>query len=178
MARRSGHADLTASNWSTPQGVTVTGVDDAPCDGNVAYAILTAAARSADLGYNNLDPDNVAVTNTDNDCARATTGTTTPPPPLTHGGIRISIKNDYNVALNFGPLGHGTRKAPTRPTACSNARPGSTRDRYAKVYSTQTLAGMGGSEAAARPPTGTHRKLKVTGHPVDGFNTMCRASRS
>ena len=67
---------FTTSNWSTPQTVTVTGVDDTLCDGNVAYAILTAAARSADRSYNNLDPANVAVSNADNDkgCAHTTPG--------------------------------------------------------------------------------------------------------
>ncbi len=167
---------FTASNWSTPQGVTVTGVDDVPCDGNVAYAILTAAARSTDRGYNNLDPDNVAVTNTDNDCARSTTGTATPTPhsrPRT-AVVRISIKNVYDVALNFGPLGHGTRNGTDTATGVLG-RQGSdyagTVD--AKVDSTQTMSGMVGSCGPA-----TYRdnqKLKVTGHPVSGFNSLVQS---
>ena len=32
---------FTAGNWSTPQTVTVTGVDDWMVDGNVAYTIVT-----------------------------------------------------------------------------------------------------------------------------------------
>ena len=49
------------------QTVTVTGVDDALDDGDVAYTILTAAATSADVIYNGINAADVAVTNTDND---------------------------------------------------------------------------------------------------------------
>ena len=37
-----------AGIWSTPQTVTVAGVDDALADGSVAYTIVTAAATSTD----------------------------------------------------------------------------------------------------------------------------------
>jgi subtilisin-like proprotein convertase family protein/subtilisin family serine protease len=60
---------FTPSNWSTPQTVTVTGVDDAVDDGDVGYSIVTAAATSADPGYNGMNPADVAVSNTDNDTA-------------------------------------------------------------------------------------------------------------
>src|SRR5205814_774143 len=60
---------FTAANWNTPQTVTVTGVDDAIVDGNVAYTIVTAAAVSTDPGYNGLNPPDVSVTNNDNDSA-------------------------------------------------------------------------------------------------------------
>ena len=169
-----GPAALTfsTSNWNAPQTVTVTGVDDAPCDGDVAYAILTAAARSADLGYNNLDPDNVAVTNTDNDCAHATAPP--PMPPTTLGGVRISIKNVYDVALNFGPLGKGTRNGTDTATGVLRHQV----SEYvgivdAEVDSTHTMSGMGNSCGPA-----TYRdkqKLKVTGHPVDGFNSLVQS---
>ena len=33
---------FTTANWNVPQTVTVTGVDDAVVDGNVAYTIVTA----------------------------------------------------------------------------------------------------------------------------------------
>ena len=54
-----------------PQTVTVTGVDDAVDDGDVAYTIVTAAAASADPAYNGLNAADVAVTNTDDDIGRA-----------------------------------------------------------------------------------------------------------
>ena len=46
---------FTPANWNTPQTVTVTGVDDAVDDGNIAYTIVTAAATSADANYNGLN---------------------------------------------------------------------------------------------------------------------------
>ncbi len=58
---------FTSSEWSTPQTVTVTGVDDQIVDGNVAYTIVTAAAASTDASYNGLNAADVSVTNNDND---------------------------------------------------------------------------------------------------------------
>jgi Domain of unknown function (DUF4347)/Periplasmic copper-binding protein (NosD) len=58
-----------ASNWNTPQTVTIAGVDDFVVDGNQAFTIILGVASSADPVYNGLDPANVAVTNTDNDTA-------------------------------------------------------------------------------------------------------------
>jgi subtilisin-like proprotein convertase family protein len=55
-----------STNWSTPQTVTVTGVDDAEQDGNVAYTIITAPATGAPE-YAGIDPADVSVTNLDND---------------------------------------------------------------------------------------------------------------
>jgi hypothetical protein len=37
---------FTAANWATPQTVTVTGVDDAQVDGDVAYTIITTASSA------------------------------------------------------------------------------------------------------------------------------------
>ncbi len=58
---------FTKSDWDTAQTVTVTGVDDALVDGNIAYTIVTAPATSADADYNMLDAPDVSVTNTDNE---------------------------------------------------------------------------------------------------------------
>lgn len=50
-------------DWSTPQIVTVTGVDDAVVDGDQIYTIITTAAISADPNYDGMNPDDVTVTN-------------------------------------------------------------------------------------------------------------------
>ena len=63
---------FTTANWATPQTVTVTGVDDALVDGNVAYQVNLSAA-SADNGYQGLT-GNVSVTNDDNDGASLVVG--------------------------------------------------------------------------------------------------------
>ncbi|MBK8170647.1 MAG: hypothetical protein IPK60_09950 [Sandaracinaceae bacterium] len=60
---------FTMGNWMTPQSVTVTGADDLLADGDVLYAVVTSAAMSADSAYNNFNPSDVTVTNTDNDMA-------------------------------------------------------------------------------------------------------------
>jgi hypothetical protein len=58
---------FTADNWRTPQTVTVTGVDDLVSDGPRVYNIVTSPATSQDDRYMSLDPDDVEVTNLDND---------------------------------------------------------------------------------------------------------------
>src|SRR5262249_60789671 len=67
---------FTTANWNVAQTVTVTGVDDALADGNIAYTIVTAPASSSDLSYNNLNAADVSVTNTDNDVAGITVNPT------------------------------------------------------------------------------------------------------
>ena len=52
--------------------MTVTGVDDALVDGDITYTVILAAASSADTNYNTRDPDDVSVTNTDDDSASIT----------------------------------------------------------------------------------------------------------
>jgi alpha-tubulin suppressor-like RCC1 family protein len=58
---------FTPANWSDPQRVTVTGVDDSVTDGDQTYKIITAPAVSTDVTYNGLDSADVVVTNTDNE---------------------------------------------------------------------------------------------------------------
>ena len=58
---------FTVVNWNVPQTITVTGIDDFVVDGNKPYTIVTNAITSADLGYNGLNPADVACTNNDND---------------------------------------------------------------------------------------------------------------
>ncbi len=62
---------FTAGNWSTPQTVTITGVDDALPDGNLAFTILLsrAAASTASGAYATLDPADVSLLNIDDDGA-------------------------------------------------------------------------------------------------------------
>ncbi|MEE2641165.1 MAG: S8 family serine peptidase, partial [Planctomycetota bacterium] len=60
---------FTPTNWDVAQTVTVTGQDDSDLDGNVAYSIELAPAVSSDPAYNGLDPEDVQVTNLDNEVA-------------------------------------------------------------------------------------------------------------
>jgi hypothetical protein len=56
-------------NWSAPQSVIVTGVNDDLADGEQSYAIVFSATMSGDLAYAPIIPSSVAVANTDNDSA-------------------------------------------------------------------------------------------------------------
>ena len=62
---------FTGSNWNTPQTVTVTGVDDAENDGDIAYRITFAAPTSSDALYAALVPASVTLTNLDNEIVHA-----------------------------------------------------------------------------------------------------------
>jgi predicted outer membrane repeat protein len=56
-----------STNWNREQIVTITGVDDTLVDGDIGYKILTSAATSRDLRYNGFDPEDISVTNTNDD---------------------------------------------------------------------------------------------------------------
>ncbi len=58
---------FTPKNWSHVQVMTITGVDDFIIDGNQPYIIQVDSASSTDTNYDGLDPQDVSVTNTDND---------------------------------------------------------------------------------------------------------------
>jgi len=64
--------NFTSANWSTPQTVTITGVNDFMDDGDVSFNVVTDAATSTDLSYNEMDASDVSVTNIDNDTAKIT----------------------------------------------------------------------------------------------------------
>ncbi len=60
---------FTTSNWSVPQTVTVSGVDDADLDDAQPYTIVTSPATSTDVRYGGLAISDVDVANIDNDIA-------------------------------------------------------------------------------------------------------------
>ncbi len=62
---------FTPANWNVAQTVTVTGVDDALGDGNVAYQVQLGSITSADPAYNGMAAATVGVTNTDNEAVQS-----------------------------------------------------------------------------------------------------------
>jgi hypothetical protein len=58
---------FTHDNWNAPQTVTITGIDDPVADGPIAYTIVLSPCQSSDPHYTGVEPDDVAVTNVDND---------------------------------------------------------------------------------------------------------------
>lgn len=58
---------FTEVTWSTPQSMTVTGVDDSIIDGNTVSFVFPTSVTSADPTYQSLSGTSCAVTNVDND---------------------------------------------------------------------------------------------------------------
>ena len=86
---------FTASNWDTPQTVTVTGVDDDEYEGTSFYLIRLARAVSADLIYNRMNPPDVSVANTDDDNAP-------PPPPPSSPTVTVNdVITEEGDSLTF-----------------------------------------------------------------------------
>ena len=83
--------------------MTVTGVNDAVVDGNVAYTIVTAPATSTDPNYNGLNASDVTVTNTDNDTAGITVTPTAGLTTTEAGGTAT-----FTVVLNSQPTANVT----------------------------------------------------------------------
>ena len=92
---------FTAANWNVPQTVTVTGVNDALDDGDIAYSIVTAAAASTDGTYSGVNASDVTVTNTDDDV---------------HTDLSITITNGVGAVTAGGST--------TYAIVVSNAGPG------------------------------------------------------
>lgn len=59
--------EFTADDWADPHVVTIEGQDDDLADGNQVYTIQVGPVVSDDFRYNGQDPDNVTVTNLDDD---------------------------------------------------------------------------------------------------------------
>jgi hypothetical protein len=62
--------DFTTSNWSVPQTITVTGVNDDMVDGPQSYKIVLGKPTTSDTAYAAIDPDDVTLINTDDDVAK------------------------------------------------------------------------------------------------------------
>ncbi|GDY11708.1 hypothetical protein LBMAG53_05860 [Planctomycetota bacterium] len=90
---------FTAVNWSIPQQVTVTGVNDNLDDGDIAYAVLVQPATGADTAYQGIDAPDVALVNIDNDAAGVVLSTTAV--SVTEGGAGST----YTVRLASQPTG-------------------------------------------------------------------------
>jgi len=97
---------FTTSNWSTPQIVTVTGVNDDVADGDVAYSVIVSPATSSDANYNGFDPPDVALTNLDDDTpgiriSPATAGTTTEAGGTATFSVVLSSRPTANVVIGL-----------------------------------------------------------------------------
>lgn len=92
---------FTAESWATPQTVTVTGVDDPITDGDQPYAIAVGPVQSSDARYAALDPDDVALTNSDDDVAGLLVSAPSPSPTVNEAGASAT----FTVHLRAKPVG-------------------------------------------------------------------------
>lgn len=60
---------LDASNWQDGQTITVTGVDDSDFDGTQNALLILQGATSGDAAFDGLDPDDISLTNLDDEQA-------------------------------------------------------------------------------------------------------------
>ena len=63
---------FTPQNWSTPQQIVVTGVDDANKDGSQEYYVVFGNIESEDINYMDMAIDPILFVNQDNDVAGVT----------------------------------------------------------------------------------------------------------
>jgi hypothetical protein len=94
---------FTVDDWSAPQTITVTGVDDPDADGPIEYTIVTGAANSTDSEYAGIDPADVSVTNVDDETAGITVDPLTGLTTTEAGGTAT-----FTVVLNSAPSGDVT----------------------------------------------------------------------
>jgi hypothetical protein len=97
--------DFTTNNWSTPQTVTVTGVDDSVADGTQSYTIKLGKPTTSDPGYAVLDPNDVTLLNEDNDTAGLKVG----PPSGTSTGEAMAFGDvTFSIVLRSKPSANVT----------------------------------------------------------------------
>jgi hypothetical protein len=85
--------------------------------------------------------------------------------------IRISIKNEYDAALNFGVLGKGSREGTDTADGVLELQAGEYKGIVtAWVSSTQSLAGLGGVGSCVAGTYRNSQELQVVGRSVSDFN--------
>ncbi len=84
---------FTTTNWTTPQVVTVTGVNDDLVDGDIEYTIVTAPAISTDPVFSGRPVDDITVVNVDDDVDGLSVTALIP----TNTGFVALFNNDVDV---------------------------------------------------------------------------------
>ncbi len=133
---------FTAADWSTPQTVTVTGVNDDLDDGDVAYTVVTAPATSADANYSGRNASDVSVTNTDNDTAGVTVSPTSGLATTEAGGTAA-----FTIVLNGQPTANVTIGLSSSDTSEGTVSPASVTFTAANWNAPQSVTITGADDA-------------------------------
>lgn len=135
---------FTPVNWAAPQTVTVTGQNDDEADGDVQYKVVLAPATSSDSRYQGKDPDDVTLSNVDNDSAGFTLAD--------HLDLKTSeagTQDTFSIRLNTKPTGNVTVTLVSNNTGEVLVSPASltfTADNW-NAAQTVTVKGVDDSEA-------------------------------
>ena len=118
---------FTVQSWETAQTVTVTGVDDAIDDGDVAWRVRLDPS-SADADYDGLDPVDVAVATTDDDEAPGVVLALAPASIAEAGGVSTVTATlshpsaaETTVTVSPSPSGDYTLSAATMLTIAAGS---------------------------------------------------------
>jgi len=127
---------FTTANWSTPQTVTVTAVDDSDYEGTHS-ATITNTASSSDVTYNGLSISNVTATITDNDIAA-------PPPNLAVSDL--SVDEGDGIATVTVTMTGTSASTVTVDYATANNTASASSDYIAKTGTLTWTAGQSGDK--------------------------------
>eukprot|EP00659_Diplonema_papillatum_P005823 gene5823-8914_t len=95
---------FTPAQWDTPHTVTVTGVQDAIADGDVAY-LITSSVSSSDASYSSFIVVDVSVTNVDDDVASVVVDTPRAPSTLVLSTTEAGGTDTFTIVLGSQPRG-------------------------------------------------------------------------
>lgn len=110
------------TDWNDPQTVTVTGVDDFIDDEDIPYSIITGTPTSTDNNYNNIDPDDVNMTNLDDDIAGITISPNSELTTNEGGGqanFSIFLDSEPTGTVTIGLSSSDTTEGTVSPTTVS-----------------------------------------------------------
>ena len=111
--------DFTTSNWNVPQTVTVSGVDDAVDDGNVAFFVNVGPPVSTDAVYAAFARTRVSVTSVDDDTAGFTLSNYNGRLVTTEGGdtdsFFLALNSEPKAAVSIGMESSNTLEGTISP---------------------------------------------------------------
>jgi hypothetical protein len=99
--------------------VTVTGVDDDEADGAQAYKIVVGPVSSSDADYAAVDPDDVSVTNIDNDSAgiQLTVTDATSGEDGSTGAVSVVLNSQPSADVSIAVASSDATEAATNPAS-------------------------------------------------------------
>src|SRR5262249_46171044 len=129
---------FTPTNGTTPQTVTITGVNDFVVDPDHPYTIITSNTISADPNYNNLNVPDVSVINQDNEVVGFTVTPTVGLITTEAGATAV-----FTVALTAVPTANVTIPLTSNNTAEGTVSPSSLTFTPANALTAQTVTVKG-----------------------------------